>query len=96
VVVPEPVGYRSNRNPDRAAHGLRGAARNSAGIAAEGGIDGLRHAVATHLLQAGVDLYTIGPLLGHGHLATTARTLHLARAKVTGTASPLELLAPLA
>lgn len=71
------------------------AARNSAGIAAEGGIHGLRHAFATHLLEAGVDLYRIGRLLGHGHLSTTSRYLHLARSSLTGTASPLELLAPL-
>ena len=72
------------------------AARNAAGIAPEGGIHGLRHAFATHLLEAGVDLYTIGRLLGHGHLSTPSRDLHRARSKRTGTASPLELLAPLA
>jgi len=71
------------------------AARNAAGIAPEGGIHGLRHAFATHLLEAGVDLYSIGRLLGHDHLSTTARYLHLARSKLTGNTSPLELLAPL-
>ena len=71
------------------------AARNAAGIAPEGGIHGLRHAFATHLLEAGVDLYSIGRLLGHGHLSTTSRYLHLARSKLTGNTSPLELLAPL-
>ena len=72
------------------------AARNAAGIAPEGGIHGLRHAFATHLLEAGVDLYSIGRLLGHGHLSTTSRYLHLARSSLTGNTSPLELLAPLA
>ena len=43
----------------------------------------------------GVDLYRIGRLLGHGHLSTTSRYLHLARSKLTGHPSPLELLAPL-
>jgi integrase/recombinase XerD len=70
------------------------AARNAAGIAPEGGIHGLRHAFATHLLEAGVDLYRIGRLLGHGHLSTTSRYLHLARSKLTGNPSPLELLDP--
>ncbi|MBL8395965.1 MAG: site-specific integrase [Candidatus Accumulibacter sp.] len=71
------------------------AARNAAGIAPEGGIHGRRHAFATHLLEAGVDLYSIGRLLGHGHLSTTSRHLHLARSKLTGNPSPLEVLAPL-
>jgi integrase/recombinase XerD len=70
------------------------AARNAAGIAHEGGIHGLRHAFATHLLEAGVDLYSIGRLLGHGHLSTTSRHLHLARSKLTGNPSPLEVLDP--
>jgi site-specific recombinase XerD len=70
------------------------AARDAAGIPREGGIHTLRHAFATHLLEAGVDLPTIQRLLGHGHIGTTLRYLHLARARVTGTTSPLELLDP--
>ena len=70
------------------------AARNAAGIAPEGGIHGLRHAFATHLLEAGVDLYRIGRLLGHGPLSTTSRYLHLARSSLTSNTSPLELLDP--
>jgi site-specific recombinase XerD len=71
------------------------AARDAAGIAPEGGIHGLRHAFATHLIEAGVDLPTVQRLLGHGHISTTMRYVHLARARVTGTTSPLELLDPL-
>jgi integrase/recombinase XerD len=71
------------------------AARNAAGIAPEGFIHGLRHAFATHLLEAGVDLYSIGRVLGHNHPSTTARYLHLARSKLSGHTSPLELLDPL-
>ena len=70
------------------------AARDDAGIAREGGIHTLRHAFATHLLEAGVDLPTIQRLLGHGHISTTMRYLHLARTRLTGTTSPLELLDP--
>ena len=68
------------------------AARDAAGIAPEGGIHTLRHAFATHLIESGVDLPTVQRLLGHGHISTTMRYVHLARARVTGTTSPLELL----
>lgn len=74
------------------AQRIYGAARDAAGIPREGGIHTLRHAFATHLLEAGVDLPTLQRLLGHGHLSTTARYLHLAQHHVTGTTSPLELL----
>jgi site-specific recombinase XerD len=68
------------------------AARDAAGIAREGGIHVLRHCFATHLLESGVDLPTIQRLMGHEHISTTMRYLHLARSHLTDTTSPLELL----
>jgi site-specific recombinase XerD len=77
---------------DQTAQRMYYAARDAAGIAAAGGIHTLRHAFATHLIESGVDLPTVQRLLGHGHISTTMRYVHLARARVTGTTSPLELL----
>lgn len=79
---------------DQTAQRMYHAARRAAGIPNGGGIHTLRHAFATHLLETGVDIHTIERLLGHGHVSTTMRYFHLARAHLTGTASPLDLLDP--
>lgn len=77
---------------DKTAQRIYHAARSAAGIEHGGGIHSLRHAFATHLLEAGVDIHTIQRLLGHGHVGTTMRYFHLAQSHLTGTTSPLELL----
>jgi len=68
------------------------AAKGRAGITKRGGIHALRHAFATHLLEAGTDLHTIQRLLGHGDIRTTMRYFHLAQRTVLKTLSPLEWL----
>jgi integrase/recombinase XerD len=50
-----------------------------AGITKRGGIHTLRHCWATHLLERGVDLHSLSQWLGHNHVSTTMRYLHLAR-----------------
>lgn len=70
------------------------AAREQAKITKRCGIHGLRHAFATHLLEAGTDVHTIQRLMGHTSIQTTMRYFHLARQKIAATASPLELLHP--
>ena len=69
------------------------AAKARAGITKDCGIHALRHAFATHLLEAGVDVHTIQRLMGHGHISSTLRYFHLADKHLAATPSPLELLA---
>lgn len=73
------------------------AARQHAGITKSGGIHTLRHDFATHLLEGGVDLYTIQKLLGHGHTSTTTRYLHMIspQFRPPKDVDPLDLLAGL-
>jgi integrase/recombinase XerD len=73
------------------------ASRARAGITKHGGIHSLRHAYATHLLEAGYDLYSLQQWLGHGHVSTTTRYLHLTRPDVPDGArhQPLALLSAL-
>ncbi|MGZ3667419.1 MAG: tyrosine-type recombinase/integrase [Ktedonobacterales bacterium] len=68
-----------------------------AGITKRGGIHSLRHAYATHLLEAGYDLYSLQQWLGHEQVSTTTRYLHLARPDVPDGArrTPMELLSSL-
>ena len=52
----------------------------------------LRHSYATGLLEAGVDLLTIGRLLGHRRFTTTLIYLHVRRPHLESIPSPLDWL----
>ena len=69
-------------------------AKLRAGSTTQGGIHALRHAFATHVLEAGRNLPTVQALLGHRQLSTTARYLHVTPGRVLATGSPLDLPAP--
>ncbi len=66
------------------------AAKQRAGITKAGGIHALRHAFATHLVEAGTDLATLQQLLGHDSITTTMRYVHLARTRGTAQGSLLD------
>lgn len=55
-------------------------------------LHGLRHAFATHLLEDGVDLYTLQQLLGHDRLETTTRYTLVRTDRIRATPSPLAKL----
>jgi len=67
-------------------------AKAQAGITKPCGIHALRHAFATHLLEAGTDPHTIQRLLGHTNIRTTLNYFHLARRRLLDTTSPLDQL----
>ncbi|MFC2172191.1 tyrosine-type recombinase/integrase [Acidobacteriota bacterium] len=67
-------------------------AKKKAGIIKLGGIHSLRHAFATHMLEAGVDLRTIQVLMGHSSILTTMRYMRVTKKKLDLTKSPFELL----
>ena len=67
----KPLGARQLRN--RFARTVR-----DAGLAADVSPHALRHAFATHLLQAGCDIRVVQRLLGHRQISTTQVYTHLA------------------
>lgn len=67
-------------------------AKQKAKIKKNGGIHGLRHAFATHLLEAGEDLFVIKRLLGHTSIHSTVRYLNFIPDKNTKVKSPIDSL----
>jgi len=67
-------------------------ALDQAGIKKAATVHTLRHSFATHLLEAGTDLYRIQHLLGHTTPKTTTIYLHLSRKDLVRVISPIDLL----
>ena len=72
------------------------AAVKRSGVRRVGGIHVLRHCFATHLMEAGTDLFTIKRWMGHRALVTTGRYMHVTSAHLAGVKSPLDTLPPAA
>jgi integrase/recombinase XerD len=54
----------------------------------------LRHTFATHFLESDGRLPVLQKLLGHEHIRTTARYIHISNAIIRTVKSPLDLLEP--
>jgi site-specific recombinase XerD len=78
------VAKGPNRGQPLTAAGLRTIFRYHRGISGIGGghPHALRHTFGTALAEAGVDLAVMQALLGHAHVDTSARYIHLAPAHV--------------
>ena len=64
----------------------------AAGIDIKCGIHCLRHSFATHLLEAGTDIFMVQQLLGHKTIRATIRYLHCSSDYLKEATSPLDSL----
>lgn len=77
---------------DGTAQSVYYAALRRSGVRRVGGIHVLRHCFATHLMEDGVDIYTIRRWLGHTSLVTTGRYMHVTAVHLAKIKSPLDRL----
>jgi integrase/recombinase XerD len=84
--------HKQNPMPVATAQKIYYRAKNSAGINKGKGIHTLRHCFATHLLEAGIDIYLIKRFLGHTSIQTTMGYLHVVPNRLAEVKSPLDTL----
>ncbi len=66
-------------------------AKERAGIKKPASVHTLRHSFATHLLEAGTDIYHIQHLMGHTSPKTTSIYIHIRRQDLLKIVSPLDM-----
>jgi site-specific recombinase XerD len=66
--------------------------KQKAGINKDVTVHSLRHSFATHLLEAGTDIYHIQLLLGHSSVKTTSIYIHLTNKNLLKLKSPLDTI----
>ena len=73
-------------------HSVRMAYKNAGLMHKERKVHALRHSFATHMLDNGMDIFSIKELLGHSKIETTMVYLHLQTSKRNSMVSPLDVL----
>ena len=84
--VGEPMNSRSIQHAVKMVYENAGLAHK------ERKVHALRHSFATHMLNNGMDIFTIKELLGHSKIETTMVYLHLQTSKRNALVSPLDTL----
>ncbi len=80
---------RSKPLPINSAQKIFYLVRNEAGID-HGGIHTLRHCFATHMLEAGADIFELKRMMGHSSIKTTSGYIHISKEHLVSIQSPLD------